>query len=210
MFVSAPDGPRGLAAVVKRAVDLVGALVLVVLTAPLMLTIAALIVLDSPGPPLIRQERVGRGMRLFRMYKFRSMLRESDKLRTQLLDMNELDGPLFKIRRDPRLTRVGARIRRWSIDELPQLLNVVRGEMSLVGPRPPFDHEVEQDYLRQAIRLRYPPGMTGLWQVSGRSDLAYDEMMRLDLSYTRDWSIELDVRILLRTVPVVLSGKGAY
>ena len=130
-------------------------------------------------------------------------------MRESLLHLNEAQGPTFKIKNDPRLTRVGTFLRRSSLDELPQLWNVAVGDMSLVGPRPPFAHEVEHDLLRQRARLRVPPGMTGLWQVSGRSNLNYEAMVRLDLRYVRGWSFLNDLRILLKTIPVVITGKGA-
>jgi lipopolysaccharide/colanic/teichoic acid biosynthesis glycosyltransferase len=194
---------------VKRALDIIIAGLLILLCAPLMAAVALAVKWGSPGPVVIKQERVGRNHARFHIYKFRSMVTDAETLRSRLLDVNEAAAPLFKIRRDPRITRVGRVIRRFSLDELPQLVNVLIGSMSLVGPRPPFAHEVDQDYLRQVLRLKFLPGMTGLWQVSGRSDLDYDTMIRLDLRYTRDWSIWMDIKVLLRTVPVVISGKGA-
>jgi lipopolysaccharide/colanic/teichoic acid biosynthesis glycosyltransferase len=179
------------------------------LCAPLMGLICIAIRLDSNGPALIVQERLGRGLRPFRMYKFRSMVDRAESLLPSLLDRNETDGPIFKMRRDPRITRVGRYLRRLSIDELPQLINVLWGEMALVGPRPPFANEVVQDYLRQAIRLQCPPGMTGIWQVSGRSGLSYDMMIGLDLGYALHWSMGRDIAILLRTFPAVVMGRGA-
>jgi lipopolysaccharide/colanic/teichoic acid biosynthesis glycosyltransferase len=208
-FVNHSPGPKGLAAVAKRLLDIAGALVLGALAAPVVMAAAILIRLDSPGPVLVGQQRVGRNGRSFQMYKFRSMVAGADALQDSLAGLNEAQGALFKIRKDPRLTRVGRFLRRFSIDELPQLANVLKGEMSLVGPRPPFAHEVAQDHLRQAIRLRYPPGITGLWQVSGRSDLDYDQMIRIDLRYARTWSLLLDVAIMVRTIPAVLTGRGA-
>jgi len=159
---------------------------------------------------LIAQERVSKGLRTFRMFKFRSMVANASELVASLQALNEATPPLFKIRNDPRITRLGRYLRKLSIDELPQLINVLRGEMSLVGPRPPFVHEVQHDRWRQSMRLRQAPGMTGLWQVSGRSDLSYEEMIALDLNYVRGWSIGLDLRILLRTPLVVIKGKGAH
>ena len=208
-FVNHSPGPKGLAAVAKRLVDIAGALVLSALALPLVIAVVILIKLDSRGPLVVSQQRVGRNGRTFRMYKLRSMVAGADGLQDSLAGLNEAQGALFKIRKDPRLTRVGRFLRRFSIDELPQLANVLKGEMSLVGPRPPFAHEVAQDPLRQAIRLRYPPGITGLWQVSGRSDLGYDQMIRIDLRYARTWSLLLDAAILVRTIPAVLSGRGA-
>jgi lipopolysaccharide/colanic/teichoic acid biosynthesis glycosyltransferase len=143
------------------------------------------------------------------MFKFRSMVTNAGDLMASLASLNEATPPLFKIHKDPRITRVGRHLRRLSIDEIPQVFNVLGGDMSLVGPRPPFAHEVEYDRRRQKIRLQQLPGMTGLWQVSGRSDLGYEEMIALDLRYVRDWSILLDLSILLRTPLVVLSSRGA-
>jgi exopolysaccharide biosynthesis polyprenyl glycosylphosphotransferase len=177
---------------------------------PLLLMIAVAIKLDSPGPVLYRQQRVGKDGRLFSMLKFRSMYRDADKRRDALLAANEATGPLFKMRNDPRVTRVGQILRRTSLDELPQLLNVIRGEMSLVGPRPPLTSEVEKYEPWQLGRLRAVPGMTGLWQVSGRSDVTFHEMVRLDLHYIRNWSLSLDLEILWQTLPAVLGNRGAY
>jgi exopolysaccharide biosynthesis polyprenyl glycosylphosphotransferase len=194
----------------KRAMDLaLACLALVMLSAGLAI-IALAIKLDSPGPVLYRQRRVGKDGRHFWMYKFRSMRRDADRMVDSLREMNEASGPLFKMRRDPRVTRVGAILRRLSLDELPQLINVLRGEMSLVGPRPPVPDEVEQYEDWQHGRLRALPGMTGLWQVSGRSELSFVEMVRLDLQYVRNWTLALDVQILWRTVPAVLTRRGAY
>lgn len=210
VFVSATRTPEGLSALVKRSIDVIGAALMLAGLAPVLAATAVLVRLDSPGPILIRQDRVGLGLRPFRMYKFRSMVAGANELQEGLHHLNEAGAHLFKIRKDPRITRLGGFLRRHSIDELPQLVNVLRGEMSLVGPRPPFSHEVEHDLIRQRARLRFPPGMTGLWQVSGRSALGYDSMVSLDLQYVRTWSVMKDVLILLRTVPAVLTGEGAW
>jgi lipopolysaccharide/colanic/teichoic acid biosynthesis glycosyltransferase len=209
VFVQNGEAPRGVGAISKRAVDVAAGGTLLVLLAPLLLLIAGLVRFDSAGPVVIGQDRVGRGLRSFRIYKFRSMVAGAEEMRESLLHLNEAEGPTFKIRNDPRLTRIGAFLRRSSLDELPQLWNVLRGDMSLVGPRPPFAHEVEHDLLRQRARLRFSPGMTGLWQVSGRSNLNYEAMVRLDLRYVRGWSLLKDLRILLQTIPVEVTGKGA-
>jgi len=177
---------------------------------PVMLLVAIAIKLDSPGPVFVVQERVRQGARPFRMYKFRSMVRNAEAMLAELRLLNEAEPPLFKIKRDPRLTRVGRYLRRFSIDEIPQLFNVLAGDMSLVGPRPPFAHEVAEDPLRQRLRLERVPGMTGVWQVSGRSELGYEQMMQLDLKYARDWSLAVDLKILLLTPLVVLTGQGAH
>ncbi|MBO0838500.1 MAG: sugar transferase, partial [Actinobacteria bacterium] len=161
----------------KRAIDVALAVLLLLVLAPLMVLVAILVRLDSPGPVIYAQERIGRGLRPFRMYKFRSMVENASSLQEEILHLNEVEPPLFKVRRDPRVTRVGRPLRRTSIDELPQLLNVVKGDMSLVGPRPPLAGEVEVDPDRQASRLRRRPGLTGAWQVQGRSGLGYEEMI---------------------------------
>ncbi len=194
----------------KRALDLLVAGALLLALSPVAALIALAIALDSRGPIIIGQVRVGRGGRRFRMYKFRSMVNRAESLKAGLVSDYDEGAPLFKMRDDPRRTRVGRLLRRLSLDELPQLLNVVRGDMSLVGPRPPLPEEVETYTPFQMQRLHAVPGMTGLWQVSGRSLLTFDQMLELDLCYIRAWSFWLDLRILLRTIPVVLSGKGAY
>ena len=198
------------ALLVKRLIDVTVAAVGLVLCAPLFLLIALAIRLDSPGPIIFRQTRVGLRGRHFEMYKFRSMHVGAEEQQDMLADMNEADGPIFKIRDDPRLTRVGRVLRRLSMDELPQLVNVLRGEMSLVGPRPPIPAEVEKYQEWHKKRLEAPPGMTGLWQVSGRSRLSFDEMVLLDIYYIENWSLWLDFKILMRTIPKVLLGEGAY
>jgi exopolysaccharide biosynthesis polyprenyl glycosylphosphotransferase len=196
--------------VIKRIVDVALALVVLIVLSPLMALIALVIKLDSPGPVLFGQERVGKGGRLFTLYKFRSMAPDAEAQKDMLAEMNEADGPLFKIRCDPRCTRVGRLLRRFSLDELPQFYNVLRGDMSLIGPRPALASEVEKYQPWHRRRLEVAPGITGLWQVSGRSDLPFDEMALLDIYYVEQWSPALDVKILLRTVPTVLFGDGAY
>jgi len=196
--------------VVKRTMDIVLSLVLIVLLFPLFVVIATAIKLDSPGSVILRQIRVGKGERLFTCYKFRSMRRGADTEKVQLLTRNEQNGPWFKMRDDPRVTRVGRFLRRGSLDELPQLLNVLMGHMSLVGPRPALPFEVQRYQPWHKRRLEVAPGMTGLWQVSGRSNLTFDEMVLLDLYYTENWSPLLDIQILLRTMPKVITGEGAY
>ncbi|MPZ47983.1 MAG: sugar transferase [Dehalococcoidia bacterium] len=193
----------------KRALDLAMALPLCLIALPLIAIIALLIRLDSTGPVLYRQDRLGKGLRPFIMLKFRTMHIGSD-MPDELLQHNESTGPLFKMRRDPRITRMGRWLRRTSLDELPQLFNILVNDMSLVGPRPPMPREIEGYAEVQGERMRVTPGLTGLWQVSGRSDLPFDEMVRLDLAYIRACSFLLDVRILLLTVPNVLFCRGAY
>jgi exopolysaccharide biosynthesis polyprenyl glycosylphosphotransferase len=196
--------------VVKEVFDRIGAAALLVLFAPLLLAVALGVRLTSPGPVLFRQVRVGRDGHQFRIVKFRSMYVDAETRLAELRHLNEHDGVLFKIRDDPRVTPIGRWLRRLSLDELPQLFNVLSGRMSLVGPRPPLPEEVAAypDDVRR--RLAVKPGMTGLWQVSGRSDLAWDEAVRLDLSYVENWSLSLDLVILLRTLSAVLRSSGAY
>jgi exopolysaccharide biosynthesis polyprenyl glycosylphosphotransferase len=194
----------------KRAADVVLGMVLLLLLWPFFLIVGAIIKLDTPGPVLFRQIRVGKGEQLFTCYKFRSMHADAEQQRESLMDRNEAGEVLFKIRDDPRVTKVGRLLRRTSIDELPQLLNVLMGHMSLVGPRPAPPSEVQRYLAWHKRRLEVAPGMTGLWQVSGRSELTFDEMVLLDLYYIENWSPFLDLQILLRTVPTLLMGEGAY
>lgn len=194
----------------KRVMDLIGSIIFLLLGSPLLILIAIAIKLDSQGPVFFRQERVGKDGAYFTIYKFRSMRVGAEKEQEQLQMLNEADGPLFKIRDDPRLTRMGRFLRHTSLDELPQLFNVLKGDMSIVGPRPPIPSEVEQYQPWHKKRLNVSPGMTGLWQVSGRSELTFDEMVLLDLYYIEHWSPWADIAILLRTIPKVLLGDGAY
>ena len=195
---------------VKRGIDLTIAGLVLLLGSPIWLLAALAIKLDSPGPVLFKQKRLGYRGRPFRVYNFRSMRQHADNELAALRQMNEANGPLFKIREDPRRTRVGKLLRRTSIDEIPQLLNVLKGEMSLVGPRPPLPGEVEQYEAWEMGRLEVLPGITGLWQVRGRSELDFDEMVLMDLYYIENWSLRLDLHILLKTVPAVLFSRGAY
>jgi exopolysaccharide biosynthesis polyprenyl glycosylphosphotransferase len=194
----------------KRVFDLIVSTLVVVIGLPLWLLIAAAIKLDSRGPVFYRDRRVGLGEREFEMIKFRTMLSGADRLQDKLETRNEASGPLFKIRDDPRVTRVGAFLRRFSLDEVPQVLNVLRGEMSLVGPRPlPIrDYEKLQPWHRK--RYNVLPGITGLWQISGRSELTFDDLVRLDFYYLENWSIWMDITILLKTLPAVFGQRGAY
>ena len=194
----------------KRAVDVVGSGLLIVLLSPLLILAAMAIAVTSRGPVLYVQERVGKGGRLFRMLKFRSMRVQAHDDRDNIIHLNEVSGPVFKIREDPRITRVGRVMRRFSVDELPQLANVLVGQMSLVGPRPPLPDEVESYDSRERRRLTVRPGLTCIWQVSGRSDLEFDTWVDLDLQYIDSWTLGLDTRLLLRTFSAVWSGRGAY
>ena len=194
----------------KRIFDVLVASAVLLAGLPLWLLVIASIKLDSRGPVFYRQQRVGQGGKEFAMFKFRSMCADADTRRAELATANEATGPLFKIKDDPRATRVGRWMRKFSIDEFPQLLNVLRGEMSLVGPRPPLPHETVQYSEQHWRRMEVPPGMTGLWQVSGRSSLTFEEMVRLDLFYIENWSVGFDIALLARTVPAVLFARGAY
>ncbi len=196
--------------VLKRALDVTLALLGFIVCSPAMILSALLIKLDSPGPVLFKQTRVGKGGRQFTLYKFRSMRDGAEKEQEKLADLNEATGPIFKMRDDPRVTRLGKILRRTSLDELPQFYNILRGEMSFVGPRPPLPSEVEQYQEWHKRRLEASPGITGLWQASGRSQLTFDEMVLLDIYYIENWSPALDSMILLRTIPRVIFGDGAY
>ena len=181
-----------------------------ILLAPLMVAVGLAIRLSDGGPALFKQIRVGKGGRVFSIYKFRTMVVDAEKRKAQLLASSDSDGVLFKLRRDPRVTAMGARLRRWSIDELPQLVNVFLGDMSLVGPRPAVPDEVAQYANHVHRRLVVKPGLTGLWQVNGRSDLSWDESVRLDLRYVENWSFALDLQILWKTGSALWHGSGAY
>jgi exopolysaccharide biosynthesis polyprenyl glycosylphosphotransferase len=194
----------------KRTFDIVAASLLLLLLAPAFVIITIAVRLSGPGPIIFRQTRQGRGGRPFTFLKFRSMVADAEAQRDQLEQFNEADGPIFKMRDDPRITRVGRILRTTSLDELPQLWNVICGEMTLVGPRPPIPSEVLRYERWQRDRLLVTPGITGLWQVSGRSELSFDEMVTLDLEYIARWSFWLDLTILVRTVTTVIGGRGAY
>jgi lipopolysaccharide/colanic/teichoic acid biosynthesis glycosyltransferase len=195
----------------KRLIDLIGAALLLAILSPLFLLIGALIKLESAGPALFPQTRVGKWGKQFTMYKFRSMCADAERRKDELLDQNEMHGGvIFKMKRDPRITRIGRIIRRGSLDELPQLWNVLKGEMSLVGPRPPVPAEVEAYSLSERRRLDAKPGITCIWQVSGRSQLTFLQQVELDVTYIESQSIRGDLKLLLQTVPAVLTGRGAY
>lgn len=200
----------GINSVLKRALDVIGAIIGLVLCGPLMLVLAFLIRRDSKGPILFSQERAGQYGKPFRMYKFRSMVPNAEELLDDLVNVDELQEPHFKLRDDPRVTRLGVWLRRTSLDELPQLLNVLGGSMSLVGPRPEVMRIAMRYSSTQRQRLLVKPGLTGAMQISGRGDLSFEERMKLELDYIENYSIWRDVVILLKTVPAVLSGRGAY
>ena len=205
---SAPDSELRL--FFKRVFDVVLSFASLVVLSPLMLMIAAMIRITSPGPVFFQQTRCGLGGRHFTVYKFRSMINNAEQMRAELHQLNELDGPVFKITDDPRITPVGRWLRRFSLDELPQLWNVFRGDMSFVGPRPAVPEEVEQYEDWQRRRLRMRPGLTCIWVLEGRSHVDFNRWMQLDLKYIDNWSLWLDAKIFLRTIPIVLSGRGAY
>jgi exopolysaccharide biosynthesis polyprenyl glycosylphosphotransferase len=209
IHVEAPEFTGGRKAL-KAFVDRAASLLLVLLLSPVLITLALAIRLTSRGPIFYKQSRVGQGGREFRVYKFRSMVVDADKRLAALQAKNETDGLMFKMRNDPRVTRVGRLLRRYSMDELPQLFNVLFGHMSLVGPRPPLPVEVAQYDQDVARRLLVKPGMTGLWQVNGRSDLSWEDGIRLDLYYVENWSLAADATILWKTVGAVLQSRGAY
>lgn len=193
----------------KRLIDVVASAVLIVAFIPVWIVLPIVIRMESRGPALFRQERVGKHGRRFTMYKFRSMVIGADKMQAKLAHLNEMDGPVFKIENDPRFTRLGKFLRKTSLDELPQLFNVFRGDMSLVGPRPPLYSEVVHYRPWERKRLSVTPGITCLWQVTGRNQIKFDEWMKLDIQYIDNWSLTLDLKILVRTIPAVFLRKGA-
>jgi exopolysaccharide biosynthesis polyprenyl glycosylphosphotransferase len=194
----------------KRLLDVTGSLLGLTLLSPLLLSVAFAVKLTSPGPVLFRQKRIGADEKVFICYMFRSMYEDAEARQEELEGMNEADGAVFKIKNDPRITPVGRFIRRWSIDELPQLINVLKGEMSLVGPRPLPVRDFERMSVVHKERLAAIPGMSGYWQISGRSNLSFEDMVRLDLYYIENWSLSFDVKIILKTLGAVLKREGAY
>jgi exopolysaccharide biosynthesis polyprenyl glycosylphosphotransferase len=196
---------------IKRSLDLIVSALAVALLSPVLAIIAAAVKVDSSGPVVFRQTRLGYAGKPFEILKFRTMCADAERKLEDLQSQDESNGgPHFKMAKDPRITRVGSFLRKWSLDELLQFVNVLRGDMSLVGPRPPLPREVQQYETSALVRLRGKPGITGLWQVSGRKDLQFDEMVSLDRQYLDDWSLGMDLSILRRTVSVVLARKGAY
>ena len=194
----------------KRIFDFLAGLILLIIFSPVMLILMIIVKLDSSGPAFYLSKRYGRGGRIFNMYKFRSMTQDADKTLKTIKAKNEVDGPIFKMKKDPRITKVGRILRKYSLDELPQILNVFKGDMSLVGPRPLPIAQVEREDIRQLKRLEVRPGITGLWQIRGRSDISFKRLVRWDVWYINNWSFWLDFNILLQTIPVVIKGKGAY
>jgi exopolysaccharide biosynthesis polyprenyl glycosylphosphotransferase len=194
----------------KRMLDVAGSIGALIILSPLLIGVALLIKLTSPGPVFFRQERVGADEKIFSCYKFRSMYEDAEQRQAELEAKNEADGAIFKMKKDPRITPVGRFIRRWSIDELPQLINVLKGEMSLVGPRPLPIRDFEHMSELHKKRLATIPGITGHWQISGRSNLSFEDMIQLDLYYIENWSLSLDIKIILKTLKAVLRHEGAY
>ncbi len=206
VYRSDPEGHVSL--VVKSLMDRIGAFIGLVLLSPVMFFCAAAIKLTSRGPVFFKQVRMGVNGHQFTLYKFRTMCCDAEKKKQELLHKNEMSGPVFKIKRDPRITAVGRYLRKYSMDELPQFLNVIRGDMSLVGPRPPLPQEVSRFEPWQHRKLSVKPGLTCLWQVNGRNDIDFDEWMRLDLQYIDNWSLWLDTKIIAKTIPAVIKGSG--
>jgi exopolysaccharide biosynthesis polyprenyl glycosylphosphotransferase len=200
--------PRTISVALKRVGDVVFSLLALIATSPMMLAIAIAIRLEGGGPIIYVSERIGKRGRVFPCFKFRTMVTNADHLRKNLDGLNERDGVLFKSKNDPRVTRLGRFLRKYSLDELPQFLNVLRGEMSLVGPRPPIASEVEKYQLEHLRRLEVLPGLTGLWQVQARQDASFEKYIALDTAYVENWSFWLDVKILFRTAEVVMRGTG--
>jgi lipopolysaccharide/colanic/teichoic acid biosynthesis glycosyltransferase len=198
------NGPR------KRLADLILASTALIVTSPLLALLALLVKISSPGPALFRQERIGKALRPFTMFKLRTMIDGADRLVVALLEESGADKRFYKFHDDPRITRIGRWLRRWSLDELPQFWNVLRGDMSLVGPRPGLASEIESYESWQIARLAVRPGLTGAWQVSGRSELSFDDCVRLDLAYIEEWSLFGDLIILAKTIPSVLGRRGSW
>ena len=194
---------------VKRLIDIITSAILLVLFSPLFAIVSILIKTTSKGPIFFRQQRVSYNGRQFSFLKFRTMIENAEELKKDLMELNEMDGPVFKIKNDPRTTKVGRFLRKTSIDELPQLINVLKGDMSLVGPRPPLPSEVLEYGLADRRRLSMRPGITCIWQVNGRNDISFEKWMELDREYIDNWSLGLDLKILAKTIPSVIRGSGA-
>lgn len=194
----------------KRVIDIICSGLAIIVLSPIMLITALAIVIESPGNPIFSQERVGKDGKIFKMYKFRSMCPDAEKKLKKLKKKNEADGPVFKIKDDPRITKVGHFIRKYSIDELMQLFNILKGDMSIIGPRPALPNEVKEYDDFAKLRLMVKPGLSCYWQVSGRSNIGFDEWMQLDVKYINDMSLITDIKIIFLTIPAILKGDGAY
>lgn len=195
--------------ILKGIFDFLLSLLIIFILSPLIIVLIILIKIDSPGPIFYISDRYGYECKKFKMFKFRSMEVDAESKLQSLMHMNEVDGPIFKIKKDPRITRFGKFLRKYSLDEIPQLINVIKGDMSLIGPRP-LPNDIDMNDKRQVKRLCMKPGMTGLWQIKGRSDTSFYDMLRWDIWYVNNWSFSLDIFILIRTIPVVIKGRGAY
>ena len=195
--------------IIKRVLDIFVSMILLVLFAPIVAVICLLIKITSKGPIHFKQTRLGYNGRPFSCIKFRTMVEDAEKFKDELIAFNEMDGPVFKMKNDPRITKMGSFLRKTSLDELPQLINVLKGEMSLVGPRPPLPEEVNLYDLKDRRRLSMKPGITCLWQINGRNTISFEKWMELDRKYIDQWSLWLDLKILLKTIPAVLKGSGA-
>lgn len=194
----------------KRAIDILCSGLAIIVLSPVMLITALAIVIESPSNPIFSQERVGKDGKIFKMYKFRSMCLDAEKKLKKLQKRNEADGPVFKIKDDPRITKVGHFIRKYSIDELMQLFNILKGDMSIIGPRPALPNEVKEYDDFAKLRLKVKPGLSCYWQISGRSNIGFDEWMQLDVKYINDMSLITDIKIIFLTIPAILKGDGAY
>ncbi len=203
------DNVSNLYSIGKRLFDIFAALAAIIVLSPIFLAVAVIIKIDSRGPVFFHQKRVGLMGKSFYMHKFRSMVSDAEQRFKEVEDQNEISGFMFKIKNDPRVTRVGRFIRKTSIDELPQLFNVLKGEMSIVGPRPPIGREVQKYDAWHNLRLSVKPGITGLWQISGRNDIGFEDMCRLDLKYIRERNFKYDIKIILKTIPVLLGDSSA-
>lgn len=195
---------------IKRVIDIICSLSAIIVLSPIMLITALAIVIESPGNPIFSQERVGKDGKIFKMYKFRSMCPDAEKKLKKLQKKNEADGPVFKIKDDPRVTRVGHFIRKYSIDELMQLFNILKGDMTIIGPRPALPNEVAEYNDFAKLRLKVKPGLSCYWQISGRSNIGFDEWMQLDVKYINEMSLLTDIKILFLTIPAIFKGEGAY
>ena len=208
-IVKSYNNEKVLYSIVKRSLDIIASLVGLILLSPIILIVAILIKLESKGPIVFSQKRIGLNKREFKMYKFRSMVQNAEELKEKLQKQNEMSGPMFKMKNDPRVTKVGIFIRRTSIDELPQLINVLKGDMSLVGPRPSLPKEVEKFEPWMLKRLEVKPGLTCYWQVSGRNNIDFEDWMKLDIKYVEDRSFLLDIKLIFKTVFVLFGDKNA-
>lgn len=204
------ENNNGVYEFLKRTMDILASLAGLIVLSPVLIIVSIMILIDSKGPIIFSQDRIGKNGRRFKMYKFRSMVVDAEKLKKKLLEQNEMSGPMFKMKDDPRITGIGKFIRKTSIDELPQLVNVLKGEMSLVGPRPSLPHEVEKFEPWMMKRLQVKPGLTCYWQVSGRNNIDFEEWMQLDIDYVNDRNLFLDIKLIFKTFFVLFGDKNAH